>query len=375
MPIINLSVKDKQASGDGTKIVCMNGDYFVRITTEDCEAFEDSAVQKLIVRYGLEYKEAEIQYIYEPSTGNYAEAKLPLIEHQTEVYLGVMGKDVDDPNVEPNFTSMPAKFECVKSVLCGALIAKGDPKLIDLEVTSNGTFTARDHDADGFYEVDVQVPMPAQESRTVELAMSGGDQTIEPTVSDRVMSKVVITKPLTLTPENIKKDVIIGGVKGIYEKKFTETEITLDGEYTPPEGFDGFSKIVVNVGKSNFEKLMHVGDTFTYDYDAAVQIKLDTAGIVSYMNDGNIITFTAIDLGSCVATIDDLDANGKVIRTTHYNITVSIEEDFTTPVEANSVDAMQEYLKKGVVGGVVKYTGTTGDGFVNGALYIIEEAE
>lgn len=49
--------------------------------------------------------------------------------------------------------------------------------------------------------------------KTVELDMTDGDQTIEPD-EDTLLSKVVVTKPNTLVPENIAKGIEIGGVTG-----------------------------------------------------------------------------------------------------------------------------------------------------------------
>ena len=56
----------------------------------------------------------------------------------------------------------------------------------------------------------------ATEERTVELSMPSGNQVILPT-SSKGMRKVTIQKPNTLLSENIKKDVVIGGVTGVLE--------------------------------------------------------------------------------------------------------------------------------------------------------------
>lgn len=55
-----------------------------------------------------------------------------------------------------------------------------------------------------------------EEAKTVDLAMASGNQTIIPT-SGKVLSQVVVKKPATMLPENIKKDVNIGGVTGTLE--------------------------------------------------------------------------------------------------------------------------------------------------------------
>lgn len=54
------------------------------------------------------------------------------------------------------------------------------------------------------------------EEVTVALNMANGNQVIVPTDDRKTLSKVTVTKPGTLIPENIKKGVSIGGVSGEY---------------------------------------------------------------------------------------------------------------------------------------------------------------
>lgn len=61
--------------------------------------------------------------------------------------------------------------------------------------------------------MDQVIEVLATEERTVELSMPSGNQVILPT-SSKGMRKVTIQKPDTLLSENIKKDVVIGGVTG-----------------------------------------------------------------------------------------------------------------------------------------------------------------
>ena len=72
----------------------------------------------------------------------------------------------------------------------------------------------------------------ATEERTVELSMPSGNQVIVPT-SGKGMRKVTIQKPDTLLSENIKKDVVIGGVTGGLEAPPTGPYI----EYTSLDSF------------------------------------------------------------------------------------------------------------------------------------------
>ena len=371
MPIINLTIKGKQAIGDGTEIVSMNSDYVVRIKASGCDEFLNLPIKKLVMKYGKEYKESTIEDVGTDGQ-TVLQATLPTFEHRQSIELGVYGKETEDG--DPKFTSMPATFNCVKSILCGAVVLKSEPKLTKLDVIGNGKYLASEHEVDGFYEVDVNIAAAASEKRTVELAMQYGNQVIDPTVPGRKMEQVTVTKPRSLIPENIKKGVNIGGVVGSYERLLVETEVYMDGEYTPPAGADGFSKVTVNVGSTHYTKALRFGDSFTYDYDTSVNVTIDTPGVVKYENDGNQIIVTAISEGSCSLVIKNLDAHGNVTQIAHYAITVSAQYADILPVEVPSVEIMNAYLTAGIVGSILKYTGPTSvtDALVEGGLYIIE---
>lgn len=71
------------------------------------------------------------------------------------------------------------------------------------------------HDASG-EPITGTLTIPDQQTKTVDLNMPSGNQTIIPD-NGKVLSKVTVTKPTTMIPENIKKDVNIGGVVGTLE--------------------------------------------------------------------------------------------------------------------------------------------------------------
>lgn len=68
----------------------------------------------------------------------------------------------------------------------------------------------------GAYIAGGDVPATPTEEKTVVLALADGDQVITPTDGKNI-SKVTITKPVELLPENIKKGITIAGVTGTYE--------------------------------------------------------------------------------------------------------------------------------------------------------------
>lgn len=89
------------------------------------------------------------------------------------------------------------------------------PKLQEKSVTANGAVTP-DSGFQGLSKVTVNVPATPTEEKTVVLALADGDQVITPTDGKNI-SKVTITKPVELLPENIKKGITIAGVTGTYE--------------------------------------------------------------------------------------------------------------------------------------------------------------
>lgn len=87
-----------------------------------------------------------------------------------------------------------------------------------VEITQNGTTeVAPDIGYDGLSKVTITTNVPSSggetEEVTVDLSMADGNQVITPSAGKSI-SKATVTKPSTLIPANIKKDVVIGGVTG-----------------------------------------------------------------------------------------------------------------------------------------------------------------
>lgn len=97
-------------------------------------------------------------------------------------------------------------------------------------ITENGTSSVTPDEGKVLSKVDVTVNVPATptEEKTVSLSMADGDQVVTPS-EGKVLTKVTVQKPSTLTPENIKKDVDIGGVVGALESGAPAKELNYDG--------------------------------------------------------------------------------------------------------------------------------------------------
>lgn len=102
----------------------------------------------------------------------------------------------------------------------------------EVSITKNGLAEIRPDD--GFRAMNVvyatvNVPTSSGETEevTVDLSMADGDQVITPS-SGKSISKATVTKPSTLIPANIKKDVVIGGVTGTLDATTEKTAFITD---------------------------------------------------------------------------------------------------------------------------------------------------
>lgn len=96
----------------------------------------------------------------------------------------------------------------------GLAAAVGTIQAITVEpitITENGVTTAPEGKA--YSPITVNVPSKEEQAKIVDLNMSNGNQTITPDIG-KVLTSVKVIKPSTLIPDNIKKDVNIGGVVG-----------------------------------------------------------------------------------------------------------------------------------------------------------------
>lgn len=103
MPYIKITVRDKVATGDRSRIVCGNSDY---IAIFDFDAEWDPYDTKTA---RFVYAEHSGQYVDVVFTGT--ECPVPVLRDVIGVTVGVFAGDLH--------TTTPSWFECDKSILCG----------------------------------------------------------------------------------------------------------------------------------------------------------------------------------------------------------------------------------------------------------------
>ena len=100
MPIVDIFVKNKVATGDGQILVCGNSNYLLHFTFD--EEWEKYYAKTLVVRYGN-------NVLMSFFTGD--EVLMPVITDTIAVSIGVFSGDLE--------TTTPAYFDCKKSIICG----------------------------------------------------------------------------------------------------------------------------------------------------------------------------------------------------------------------------------------------------------------
>ena len=241
------------------------------------------------------------------------------------------------------------------------------PKLQTKTTTVNGKVIS-DNGYVGLKEVTVNVPSKEEETKEVDLAMSSGNQTITPT-SGKVLSQVVVKKPATMLPENIKKDVNIGGVTGTLEP---QTAPTLQTKTVTPtksqqniaadSGYDGLSGVTVNAIPDNYvipTGTVNITANGTHDVSGkasavvavpssqptlnapTISLSNSTLTITNPATNGNFVTSYRIFNGSAelaVVTSKTVDLSTLLTETGTYSITVKASApNFNNSAASNAV--------------------------------------
>lgn len=127
-------------------------------------------------------------------------------------------------------TTAPLVFPDGFSAAVGAISTAPDTQEKAVTITENGVLAVTPDEGKVLSKVDVTVNVPATptQEKAVALSMADGDQVVTPD-EGKVLTKVTVQKPSMLTPENIKKDVNIGGVVGSLESSASAKELNYDG--------------------------------------------------------------------------------------------------------------------------------------------------
>lgn len=169
-----------------------------------------------------------------------------------------------------------------------------------VEITENGTTEVTpDTEYGGLSRVQITVDVPGTpqtptEDKTVDLDMADGNQVVDPSAG-YVMSKLTINKPDTMLPENIKKDVNIGGVVGSYEGGGTGEQAQL---FAPTIALDVYQLTITNNSQNggflptSYEGFANGVSVGTKPYSGEVTT-IDTSSLAETGETSAVITVTA----------------------------------------------------------------------------------
>lgn len=251
-------------------VVCNNNDYMV-VFAFDAE-WDDYTTKTARFIWNGRYTDV-------PFTGN--TVALPMVKNTTLVTVGVYAGDLR--------TTTPARIECKRSILCGRAFENPNPYeppeipegyIIpegEKTITENGS-----HDVREFATAVVAVPASKEEMKLQERAVFVGGF------------------PETYRVEPDENHDGLSAVEIYVEPELQEKEITENGEYTPPDGVLGFSKVTVNV-----ETAAEEVDTVELDFT-----DYENGSFTETLSDGRVVTHTVIFDGDVPIWVDNIDVNG-----------------------------------------------------------------
>lgn len=260
-----------------------------------------------------------------------------IVSYEGNIYICI--KDLDDMQ-DPTFTEywQMLNEETVPN-LCG----------IDVTPTKDIQNIVPEGDYDGFDEVIVN-PIPDEyviPNLQEKTATENGEITADEGYTG--LSKVTV---------NVSDEAPTLQEKTIAPKEYTQ-EVTAD------EGNDGLSKVTVEAIQTETREVTPTKNTqpITPSEDG----KYLTEVIVNPIPEEYIIPIGSLNI-----------TENKTVDVTKYaSVTVAVEggggTDSALPIEVSTEAEMTALLTSGEVGGVYKYTGTTGT-YENGTLYVLEEA-
>ena len=228
------------------------------------------------------------------------------------------------------------------------------------------------------------------EETTVDLAMADGDQVIEPSSEGKVLSKVTVTKPDTLTSENIRYGESIAGVEGSFIGDTEEVTVELDfaaplveTDILPEMTLDGFEyseTYMSYIATNSTYYALTIGEAYTVCWDGveyecvgqdASSVGFGGATVLGNASawgfSGNdepfvLVCWNEVGVTNGYMALTDTEAGGEHTISI-YQMTKSVVEEDVLPLTTYTDFAMNTTYGVYAVDKYVPYTLTIGESY------------
>lgn len=205
-----------------------------------------------------------------------------------------------------------------------------------------------------------------EQTKTEALSMASGDQVVTPD-TNKVLTQVTITKPATLVPGNIKKDVVIGGVTGSYEGGGGGAGFAITTNVT-----GGTASGSTATGASPTKAYVTIAPTSPYLLPADVTVTNatknynSTSGVIELTNatDNVVVTAVCATQYTITTNVSNGTATGDttIVSDRTASVTIHASAGYATPDTITVTGATYTYNK---TSGIINLSSATGNVTIN----------